>query len=449
MKTKIAHITPHLGGGVGTVVLHWIAKENETCPDNSHMIICLEKNNNDMSQYTDKGFYIIDSMYGQQEKIKKIISESDIILIHWWNHPALFDIMINMDFPPCRLVIWNHVNSLYPPYSQSEKLVSFSDYFVFTSPVTYEAEEIKALPQGLKEKLDVVWSSFDSGIFKDFKRKEHDGFIVGITGTVDYGKLHPHYISMCANIRIPDVKFIVCSGDSQEHVKKDAAGAGIAERFTFNGRVPSIMPYLAIYDVFGYPLQPKHLGTCEQAIGEAMAAGVVPVVLDNPSERYIIEDGKTGIIAKNEEQYSRAVEYLYQNPQKRKEMASKAAVFAKEKYSVAKKINKWNEIFDKVLNQDKGKRKWALPKKYSGAEVFIESLGNYGNIFADYIVAKNSGDCAKLEYCRQKIKELFKSNSQWYSDNKGGVKQYLRLFGGDIFLNEWKELLSQTAFNYL
>jgi hypothetical protein len=39
-----------------------------------------------------------------------------------------------------------------------------------------------------------------------------------------------------------------------------------------------------------------------------MAAGAPPVVLENKTERYIVEDGVTGIVAPDEEAYTEAIE---------------------------------------------------------------------------------------------------------------------------------------------
>jgi glycosyltransferase involved in cell wall biosynthesis len=438
---KILHITPHLGGGVGTVVLNWLKKENEVNQNFQHKIACLEENKNSMQEFLDLGMSINDGMYSNQSLLMEWVSQSDIILIHWWNHPALFDIMVNSEFPACRLIIWNHVSALHPPYIHSNKLIAFADRFIFTSPVSYEAEEIIKLPDHLKDKLGVVWSSCGTEIFKGFKKQEHDGFNVGLTGTVDYGKLHPDFVKMCSNINIPDVRFIVCSGDSQERVKEDAIKLNVADRFSFNGRVPSIMPYLAIYDVFGYPLQPKHLGTCEQAIGEAMMAGVVPVVLNNAAEQYIIENEVTGIIANSQEEYCRAIEYLYHNPDTRNRIAQNAITAARVKYSLRRKMKAWEKIFDEMLSHDKKRRAWDKRKFQTGAEVFIESIGKYGEIFKAYILSEEQDNEMNKKNSADAIIKLFKSNSQWYSNNKGGVKQYLRLFPDDIYLNEWNKLL--------
>jgi glycosyltransferase involved in cell wall biosynthesis len=442
---NILHITPHLGGGVGTVVLNWLTKELEVKQTVRHTIACLDKNKNPMQHYRDMGMAIYDDMYKHQVLLMEWVQQADIVLLHWWNHPFLFDIMVNADWPACRLIIWNHVSALNPPYIHSDKLIEFADRFIFTSPVSYEAEEIIGLPDHLAEKLGVVWSACGTEIFEGFQKQPHHGFNIGMTGTVDYAKLHPNFVKMCADINIPEARFIICSGDSQERVKEDAIQLNVADKFEFMGRVPSILPYLAVYDVFGYPLQPKHLGTCEQAIGEAMLAGVVPVVLNNPAEKYIVEHNVTGIIANSQDEYARAIEYLYHHPQFRDQLAQNAVAAAREKYSLTRKMATWAKIFDEIMHQKKGVRAWDNRKFKSGGEVFIESLGQYGEIFNSYISAEEQGDEAALKRSEEKIIALFQSNRQWYSKNKGGVRQYLGVFPDDPYLKGWEQLLQEVV----
>jgi len=445
-KSKnILHITPHLGGGVGSVVLNWMEKDPSS---NVHTIISLDQNNNkDWINVNDERerVTIYNDCYtkeGFKEFLQKNIEKSDIIVIHWWNHPLLYDVMVNFKFPQCRVMIWNHVSSLFAPYSMSEKLVDFTDYLVFTSPVSYECEEIKALSAKKKEKLDVNWSTIGVESFENLERTPHEGFIVGYTGTVDFGKLNPNFIKLCAEVNIPDVKFVVCSGDSQKHLIDEAEKLGVSDRFSFEGRVPSVVPYLAKYDVFGYPLQPQNFATCEQSIGEAMMAGAVPVVLNNPTENYIVKHMETGLVAQSLEEYPKAIEYLYNNPDVLKRLAQNAKVFAKKQYDIKQTIAKWNVLFDKVICLDKKERIWDvdLTPKISPSMLYVESMGEYAKPFKNYINAQNSSEKTRAA---KEIKELFDTNSMFYSKNKGSVLQYLSFFPEDKYLQEWSEILNE------
>ena len=108
-------------------------------------------------------------------------------------------------------------------------------------------------------------------------------------------------------------------------------------------------------NVFGYPLRNNHYGTCEQALGEAMAAEVVPVVMGNPAERLIVGDGLN--VVKDEEEYVEAITQLYHLPGIRAELAFAAKERAKELYNIDNTVKEWNEVFQFMMQQPKKERK--------------------------------------------------------------------------------------------
>jgi glycosyltransferase involved in cell wall biosynthesis len=439
---KILHITPHLGGGVGTVVLNWMKKDTF---GHSHTIISLDKNNNnDWAEVNNTcgNVTIHDNFYKNldlQSSLTDLVRQNDIVVFHWWNHPLLYDVMINYRWPSSRIIVWNHVNSLFPPYSMPLKLFDFVDYLVFTSSVSYECSEIQKLPAKQKEKLRVIWSTVGVEDFENLEKIPHQGFNVGYVGTVDFGKLNRNFIKLCSRVNIPDVRFTVTSGDSQQHLIDEAISAGIQEKFSFLGRVPRVPRILSEVDVFGYPLQSQNFATCEQAIGEAMMAGCVPVVLANPPEKYIVKHNETGLVANNLDEYPRAIEYLYHHPHELKRMAETAKIYAKNQYDIKRTIQEWNDLFDKAMGMEKTSHTWdvALTSKLSPSSLYIESLGEYASPLKNYLSAGNESE---KEKSLQKIKILFDTNQMFYSKNKGSVLQYLSYFPGDGLLKEWSKI---------
>ena len=68
------------------------------------------------------------------------------------------------------------------------------------------------------------------------------------------------------------------------------------QRIRFCGQTATPAAALANAEIFFYPLQPGHYGTAENALVEAMSLGLVPVVLNNPAEAAIVQDGQTGLV---------------------------------------------------------------------------------------------------------------------------------------------------------
>jgi glycosyltransferase involved in cell wall biosynthesis len=90
-------------------------------------------------------------------------------------------------------------------------------------------------------------------------------------------------------------------------------------------------PYSALVGagIFFYPLCRSHYGTGENALIEAMSLGLVPVVLDNPVETSIVQDGETGLVAFSLEAAVRWIARLVNEPQFRLRLSRNAAAFAK------------------------------------------------------------------------------------------------------------------------
>jgi hypothetical protein len=297
------------------------------------------------------------------------------------------------------------------------------------------------LPQEQKNKLDMVWASCDITRYRDMKRKKHEGFNIGtVIGSADYSKLHTKFVELCKEVKIPDATFhVLCSESFSKQLKNDIESAGLINKIKLHTNVPDIYPYLESFDIYSYPLQPYHFGTCEIAIGEAMISGLASVAINNPAENFIIDHGVTGFLANSKEEFASYIQYLYDNPTVRGKMAELASVSAIEKYSVETVIYKWGRIFDNMMSIKPVSREWRSEgEKLIGSLIFAESLGHYKDIFYENYLACTS---EQKEISSKKISELFKSNPQWKSENKGGVNQYLRLFPYDKQLQDWKNLL--------
>jgi len=440
-KQNILHITPHLGGGVGRVLLNYLSKVKDNCMY-VHEIICLDYANEYAIQVAKKiNLKLSDKMAGNPE-LFNAIAQADIVLIHWWNHPLLYDFLVRSKLPASRVIMWSHVSGFHPPYVFPENIFRYPDLFVFTTPISYDTVEAKNLSAEQYKSLHVVWSTGGVEHVKNVKPKPHKGFNVGYIGTVDYCKLHPAFLNTCSKINIPGIRFIVCGGPKEKEMEQEAERLGIGDKFNFTGQVSDIGPYLAKFDVLGYPLASYHYGTCDQVLAESMACGIVPVVLANRMESHIIQDGVTGIVAKTQKEYIKGIEQLYRDPQLRTYLSKNARTYALTNFSLESIEKKWDEVYEKIIHLPKTIKKWKNKKGNAGIsakDVFLESLGQYGAPFEQYCSAKNKNDKNKA------IREIFKLSEShlWQSETRGTVYHYNKYFQKDRYLSSWSRIMRE------
>lgn len=428
LKRKILHITPHLGGGVGSVLLNYLSFASQD-KNYIHSIVTLDyANENSQKKSKEIGFELFSDMHKDPQKLLKLIGKSDIVLIHFWNHPLLYDFLVRNELPANRVIFWSHISGFNPPYVFTQKVLNYPDKFIFTTPLSFNTDEVKKIKS--KNKLGFIWSTGGVNHVKNIVPKPHKWFNVGYIGTVDYSKMHPDFLKICSKIDIPDVRFIVCGGAKHLELKKQAQKLEIADKFEFLGEVKDITKYLEIFDVFGYPLNPKHYGTCEQVLQEAMAAGVIPVVFDNPTENFMLKNGEYGIIANNPNDYANKIKKLYENSEFRKKLSKKIKDFAVSEYSFNKLYSDWNKVFTEVLNLPKTKKKWKVQNNnLTFFDVFLESLGDFSRLFK----TKTAEDL-------KRIKNLGKE-PEWQSVTKGTAHQYYDFFKSDVKLKQISDLM--------
>lgn len=435
---KVLHISPHIGGGVGRVLYNYLIHQKSNNRF-QHEIACLERISFSQRNLLEKIPIVInDNCFFDIEKILYSVAQADIVIIHWWNHPLLFDFLVRYSLPPCRLIIWSHVSGLTPPNVFSRNVLKYPDIFVFSTPVSFQCQEIKCLSEFERSGLHVVWST--AGVeHVDVKEKSiSSSFTVGYIGTVDYVKIHPDFLDFCEAIPISNIKFIVCGGDAQEIIKKENNARRKPLPIEFTGPVDDINTYLSQFDVFGYPLAPYHYGTCDQVLAESMAAGIVPVVLNNKMESFIIEDGKTGIVVKDKQEYGDAIHSLFLNNKFRFELSKNAQVFAKKNFTLDKLSQSWDDIFERILGISKSKKLWNIySKRIEPAQVFLQSLGEYKTPFHDAYFANDQKTRCLAE---REIKKL-KSQSNWAAKTKGTARHYHHFFPEDKSLTAWASML--------
>ena len=136
-RPLVLHITPHLPGGLGRILLSTLKFSENITASFAHEIVITDekhltvKSREMFSKYSDC-LHI-----GKNDSfIKEKMDKADIVQIEWWNHPLVNMFLTNFPFPPSRVILCCHVNGLSGPSIITESAVEFSDIFLATTKAT-------------------------------------------------------------------------------------------------------------------------------------------------------------------------------------------------------------------------------------------------------------------------------------------------------------------------
>lgn len=357
----------------------------------------------------------------------ELLAQADIVLIHFWNNPALWT-FLRSPLPPLRLAIWLKIFGSHPPQVVPRPLLDFVDAVAATTPGTLHLPELA----GRAAATPVIFAPADFARLEGFTPQPHAGFNVGIiSGSLDPTKLHPAFVAMSAVVDVPEVRFIVCGGGG-EQLQRQAEALAAADRFDFRGYVEDIRGVLAVCDVFGYPLSPQTYATSEKALQEAMWAGVPPVVFPHAGVRYLVEDGVTGLVVASEAEYTAAIEWLYHHPGERSRLGRNAQEYARRAFAPQPAVGQLAGLFAGLMTRPKRLRTWPADGD-TPAAWFIAALGDHAGPFA-ISYADGPGparDAAEAEIA---------AASDLLLHSEGGIIHYRNHWPADAHLRLWTGL---------
>ena len=349
---SVLHVTAHLGGGVGKALSGLTLN---TPPESgvSHAIVCLEppQKTQFLEQLTSSGCHV--TVAPDRATLAGLIEASDIVQLEWWGHPATIAALCDGPLPAMRLLVWCHISGLHTPIIPS-RLMTSANSCLFTSPCSYGAPEVAQLLPTHRDRMDVVYSAGGFTGLELPERRSDAPLAAGYLGSLNFAKLHPHYVEFLAAVTVPGftVRMI---GDitNRDILEQQCREAGRPAMLEFRGYTTDVASELAAINVLPYILNPRHYGTSENALLEAMAMGVVPIVLDNPAERYLVTDRVTGLIVRTPQEFGEAVTWLANHPQERQEIAMQASSSVRDRFSVDKMCEALNRHYLSALAEDK------------------------------------------------------------------------------------------------
>ena len=421
-KYTILHILPHAGGGVGSVLRSILSEDSLSACRYTHAVASLEYLNEVTRKHCDgHGIVWIDEVATKRrEDLSSLLDGADIVLTHWWNHPLLMRLLFE-GLPAMRLIIWSHVNGFFLPQAFFPKLFELPDRFVFSTKTSIMVPAVQKLTDKLKAGLRVIRSC--SGIPEGSKNacRKYNPFQAGYVGTVEPIKMHVDFLTMCANAALPS-PCIVAGGPAHEELRAKAEALNLAHCFNILGPVKDAITIFRQLHAFAYPLAPRHYGTGEQVLIEAMAFGAVPVVLANPPEEAIVCNGETGLIVKSAADFSAALHMLMESPVERDRLAAGGHRFVMEECGIEHSTKAFHELFDEILSLPKRPRMLPLPS--------IDGV-QYGSPF--HLFLASFGDSEERHIFEKALHggcpDIFPND--FTSKTRGTSFHYLKMLGND------------------
>ncbi|MTJ83898.1 MAG: glycosyltransferase [Telmatospirillum sp.] len=421
--STVVHLTPHLGGGVGKAVSGLIATAATGGSQFRHSVICLEKP--EKSQFVERldaaGCDVV--IKPDDRDLLRRLEEADIVQVEFWNHPTLPAILCRPDLPAMRMIAWCHVSGLHHPRFPPNLIEAF-DQIVFTSACSFEGAEVRAWCEaGHSNKLRVISSGGGvENLPLPLPTAGEATLRAGYLGSFNYSKLHPEFVSFLA--AVPDPEFCVrMIGDetNRSDLERQCRALGREHLLDFRGYRSDVVSELAQLDVLIYLLNPTHYGTAENALLEAMAMGVIPVVLNNPAERCIVEHRKTGVVIKTPHDLALSIAWLQRNPSERVRIKQSASTLVRERFSFDPMVRCFEALYAYVLPARKIRKSFTQVFGETSTEWFLSFLRD------SKIFCQDGSVSAPIDAAQYGLLEK----------SKGSVSHFSSVYSEDAQLRRW------------
>lgn len=419
---RILHITVHMGGGVGRALSDLIIYDD----DNDHNVILLQEP--EKKEFIDRcRKYANILVCPTLDIIRLYAQDADIVIWHWWHHPIMCGFLANFPEIETRMILWSHVSGCTYPYLNPEFAKQF-DYIIMTSKYTLENPYWTEIDLAvIRRKISLVYGQgkMEQVSCKSDYNLNTQRVNIGYVGTFAKSKMNPEFVSACKNIvkRYSNVVFTMV-GDTEYAgwLNNEAEKNGINDIFDFTGYITDINEVLKKMDIFGYPLNPYNFATTENSILEAMAVGLPIVLLDQGTEKYIINHGEDGLLAQNMSDYVQCIVSLIEDKALREKLGQQASKTVLQKYSYKMNLKRFDTV---IKNMKKSEKRMHSFKRIIGEtpyEWFVSGVNK------DDMRIINDGELFKLG-------DIFKEN------NKSSIKHFYSVYYNDKKLQELYEKL--------
>ena len=446
-KTKtIVHITPHLGGGVGTSLSNFI-NQSETL-EVSNQVFCLDWCE-DLKEDLRFEFNLAQGMFwGSHEPLNIGVLNCDCVLIHYWNHPLLTVFLSEFSLPKNKSIFWCHNSGIAEPHIIPKYLTEIASKIVFTSQSSVHSPNFESMSHELGNLPLVVPTVRDLqayigvGAHRSFRSSNLKLLYVG---SVTRSKMHPDASVIFAELSKRGCQIKIIGGPDHDQFAEEVESlGGNVEVF---GQVDNVIEFYRSSDLFLYPLRSDHYGTGEQVILEALASGLPVIAFNNPAEAAILDKFPNIKLARSTSDFLEIVSSLIDLPEDLFKLSREVNFIASSLYGSNRMTTDLLAVIKDVVDSAKSKKKSQIKREatnnllaiYAQASFFDESIYrsilNYPDRGVEFIV---SAIRKGLDYPGQIDK--------WQARTKSTPEHYRKYFPENLEMDRLaKELIDWRA----
>ena len=429
---KILHIIARwIGGGPERGILELASHDRALARNISRRVVVLDKPISAPLFIKARQLGVSLVVAPLPDALAREIEDADLVDISYWNHPLLLD-LLRRPLPAARLLMRSEIAGNTLPHILFAELVAFPDFWLLSAPPN------RGMHPPAHVSFRHVPSLCDMNRLVNFLPRPHAGIRIAYLGSLEPTKLHPNFADIVVGVQRNDVHFDMFGDAAPEtlsRLRQTLAARSAVDRVTFHGHVEGIANALAEADIFAYPLTPGSYVTSEKSLQEAMWAGLPCVLMEGTAATGWLQNGVTGFIAQDCDEFVLRLMQLADDPALRKRMGDAAAVEARRLFDPARNSALMADIYTEIAELPKRIHPPIPGSHAPPSQRFLQSLGAFEAFFLELV---NGAEPTPIAHHVFNIELLLRG--------EGGLFHYAKTFPDEKALMAWAtSLQAQSA----
>ncbi len=318
--------------------------------------------------------------------LKKILLKADLLVVHYWNCPSLYEfyILLTNEKIESRICVNLKVNGCTLPQVVPEWIYKTADAFIYSNPLTptdsLQHTSLKLNIPSLVKLPDLI-NPINTYTKKEFKLFH--------AGTLNTFKLHPQFIEMHSNL-------------SNKKYSFSFWGAGADDTFLTQIKEFPWISYYGFSSNLSESIQSHHLlcnpqtllsyGSFDKIMLECQWIGKPVITLKNSYISTHIKHNINGIVAYDEYEYKLQLTNLIEDPKQYKNLVESTLSYSHANYSLYKIVMQTYDLYKSTIQQEKKIiDEICVPK--NPIKAVLDGMGKWKN----YIVNNETNNLNKEE----------------------------------------------------